>query len=149
MESDWSIISTLPIMPTVAAIPGTPILTIILNYEPNWIITKDNSTTLEKLRRSKTEAGEQLRAMIGHVKAFETGAHLEYYPFSIKDYTAFAYPIAPFVSLGFNFVGYNPYTYSKLGPLDDPKMFSMNFGVISNRNPVPHGLLWLAGRIQV
>lgn len=74
-----------------------------------------------KVANKPTKGGEQLRAMIGHVKAVEIGAHLEYYPFSIKDYSAFAYPIAPFVSLGFNFVNYNPYTYSKLGSLDDPE----------------------------
>lgn len=61
----------------------------------------------------------KLRNMIGSAKVFEIGAHLEYYPFSIRDYTAFAYPIAPFVSLGANFVGFDPYTYSKLGPLEE------------------------------
>lgn len=63
--------------------------------------------------------GEQLRAMIARAKVYEIGAHLEYYPLSIRDYTAFAYPIAPYVSLGFNFVGFDPYTYSTLGPLED------------------------------
>ena len=55
-----------------------------------------------------TDGGKQLRAMIGQAKVFEIGAHLEYYPLSIRDYTAFAYPIAPYVSLGFNYVGYDP-----------------------------------------
>ncbi len=64
-------------------------------------------------------SGEQLRAMIGQAKVYEIGAHLEYYPLSIRDYTAFAYPIAPYASLGFNFVGFDPYTYSTLGPLDE------------------------------
>src|SRR5690606_22282889 len=36
--------------------------------------------------------GEQLRAMIGNAQVFEIGAHLEYVPLSIRDYTAFAYP---------------------------------------------------------
>ncbi|MFD2517225.1 THC0290_0291 family protein [Salinimicrobium flavum] len=69
--------------------------------------------------RRDNPGGRQLRAMIGNTKVFEMGAHLEYFPFSIRDYTAFAYPIAPFISLGFNFVSYDPYTYSELGPLED------------------------------
>lgn len=64
--------------------------------------------------------GLQLRSMEGNIQAVELGAHLEYYPLSIRDYTAFAYPISPYISLGANFVSYDPYTYSKLGSLDDP-----------------------------
>ena len=63
--------------------------------------------------------GEKLRAMIGKAQVFEMGAHLEYYPLSIRDYTAFAYPVAPYVSLGANFVSFDPYTYSTMGPLED------------------------------
>ena len=72
-----------------------------------------------EIARRESEGGRQLRAMIGQAKVYEIGAHLEYYPLSIRDYTAFAYPIAPYVSLGFNFVGYDPYTYSTLGPLEE------------------------------
>lgn len=82
------------------------------------------------ISRKNTKGGEQLRAMIGSTKVFEMGAHLEYYPFSIRDYTAFAYPIAPFVSLGFNFVEYDPYTYSELGPLEE-NLFPTFVGGIS------------------
>lgn len=71
------------------------------------------------IARKSGPDGDKLRGMIGNTKVFEMGAHLEYYPFSIRDYTAFAYPIAPFVSLGFSFVEYDPYTYSTLGPLED------------------------------
>lgn len=73
-----------------------------------------------EIARKQNKGGEQLRGMIGNTKVFEIGAHLEYYPLSIRDYTAFAYPIAPYVSLGFNFVSFDPYTYSTLeGPLED------------------------------
>ena len=63
--------------------------------------------------------GRQLRGMIGNSQVFEIGAHLEYFPLSIRDYTAFAYPISPFVSLGANFVHFDPHAYSTLGPLED------------------------------
>lgn len=63
--------------------------------------------------------GEQLRGMIGNAQVFEIGAHLEWFPLSIRDYTAFAYPISPFISLGPSFVSYKPSAYSTLGPLRD------------------------------
>jgi hypothetical protein len=71
------------------------------------------------ISRKSNTGGEQLRAMIANTKVFEIGAHLEYYPLSIRDFTAFAYPISPYLSLGFSFVNYDPYTYSTLGPLED------------------------------
>lgn len=73
-----------------------------------------------EIAQRESTGGKQLRGMIGKAQVFELGAHLEYYPLSIRDYTAFAYPIAPYVSLGANFVGYDPHTYSTLGSLDDP-----------------------------
>lgn len=72
-----------------------------------------------EISQRDSEGGRQLRAMNATIKVVEIGAHLEYYPFSIRDYTAFAYPVAPFISLGANFVSYDPYTYSTLGPLED------------------------------
>lgn len=65
------------------------------------------------------KGGEQLRSMIGTAQVFEIGAHLEWFPLSIRDYTAFAYPFSPFFSLGANFVSYSPDAYSELGPLED------------------------------
>ena len=67
----------------------------------------------------KNENGEKLRAMIGSTQVFEIGAHLEWYPLSIRDYTAFAYPFSPFASLGASFVSYKPDAYSTLGPLEE------------------------------
>ena len=71
------------------------------------------------LAQKESTGGKQLREMIGNAKVYEMGAHLEYYPLSIRDYTAFAYPVSPYVSLGFNFVSFDPYTYSTLGPLEE------------------------------
>lgn len=71
--------------------------------------------------------GQRLRAMTGSTKVTELGAHLEYYPFSIRDYTAFAYPIAPFFSLGFNFVDYRPNTTSTLGPIENEENIFPSF----------------------
>lgn len=70
-----------------------------------------------EIAEKQNTGGEQLRAMKGFTKIYEIGAHLEYYPLSIRDYTAFAYPISPFISLGANFVSFHPKAYSTLGPL--------------------------------
>lgn len=63
--------------------------------------------------------GDMLRAMMGSSKITEFGAHLEYFPLSIKDFTAWAYPVSPFISLGANLVYFQPHTTSTLGPLED------------------------------
>lgn len=76
-----------------------------------------------------TPGGAQLRAMKGIAEVFEIGAHLEYYPLSIRDYTAFAYPFAPFFSLGANFVSYNPDAFSTLGPLEENLFHTFEGGV--------------------
>ena len=67
-----------------------------------------------------TAGGKLLRAMHGETQLFEIGAHLEYYPRSIRDYTAFGYLFSPFASLGIHFVNYEPDAYSDFGPLSDP-----------------------------
>ena len=66
-------------------------------------------------------SGELLRSMHGQTQTFELGAALEYYPFSIKDYTNFGYMFGPFISLGAHYVYYKPYAYSDFGSLDNPK----------------------------
>lgn len=72
-----------------------------------------------EIAQKNNPRGEQLRAMNGTAEVFEIGAHLEYYPLSIRDYTAFAYPLSPFFSLGGNYVSYSPDAYSTLGPLEE------------------------------
>ncbi len=63
---------------------------------------------------------DQLRAMKGSVTVFEIGAQLEYFPFSIRGFAAGSYKIAPFVSLGVHWVGYDPEIYSEIpGGLGD------------------------------
>lgn len=79
--------------------------------------------------KKSNKGGEQLRAMIGSAQVFEIGAHLEWYPLSIRDYTAFAYPFVPFFSLGANFVSFKPDAYSTLGPLEENLFHTFQGGV--------------------
>ncbi|MCF4100731.1 glutamate dehydrogenase [Gillisia sp. M10.2A] len=67
-----------------------------------------------------TLGGKLLRGMHGKSQVFEIGSSLEYYPLSIRDYTAYSYLFSPFISLGFHFVNYQPSAYSDFGPLSDP-----------------------------
>lgn len=82
-----------------------------------------------ELARNPGPMYERLRAMTGEVKVYEIGAHLEYYPLSIRDYTAFAYPFSPFASLGFNFVGFDPHATSSLGPLEENLFHTFEGGI--------------------
>lgn len=77
------------------------------------------------LANKDNETGRRLRAMKGTAEVYELGGHIEYYPFSIRDFTEFAFPFAPFFSLGASAVRYDPDTtheelYEKfVGGVDD------------------------------
>lgn len=72
-----------------------------------------------ELAAKNNSEGLKLSAMIGNTRVFEIGPHLEYHFHNIRDYTAYAFPLNPFVGIGGNFVIYSPLTYSTLGPLKD------------------------------
>lgn len=75
----------------------------------------------EWVRPEKTSLmADQLRAMTGSTTVIELGSQLEYFPFSIRDFAAGRYKIAPFLSLGVHWVNYDPEVSSSLGRLDSP-----------------------------
>ncbi len=63
---------------------------------------------------------DQLRAMKGSTTVFDIGSQLEYFPLSIRDFSAGAFKIAPFMSFGIHWVNYDPEVYSELGALNTP-----------------------------
>lgn len=70
---------------------------------------------------SKTSVmANQLRAMRGSTAVTNVGMQLEYYPFSIRDFTSTIGSFAPFISLGAQLSFYDPESYSTLGPLNTP-----------------------------
>ncbi|MFN3755782.1 MAG: THC0290_0291 family protein [Flavobacterium sp.] len=80
-----------------------------------------NKTELQHYGRwvapNKTSIGaEQLRAMRGSTAVTNIGMQLEYFPLSIREFSATPGKLAPFVSLGGQFSYYNPEAYSTLGP---------------------------------
>lgn len=85
-----------------------------------------------EIANKSTLRGKKLRAMKGSSEIFEIGAHLEYFPLSIRDYTAYTYPFTPFVSLGANFVSFHPGAYSTLGPLKNNLITEFQGGVDTN-----------------
>ncbi len=52
--------------------------------------------------------GLRLRAHEGRASVLEIGSQLEYFPMSIRDFSAGAYKFAPYVSVGVRFVTFNP-----------------------------------------
>lgn len=52
--------------------------------------------------------GLRLRAHQGQTKVLEIGSQLEYFPLSIRDFSAGAYKFSPYMSLGLHFVSFNP-----------------------------------------
>jgi len=79
-----------------------------------------NSTKLEhfgEFVERESIFGEQLRAMKGEAKVTDIGMQLEFFPWSIREFTASQGGWAPFVGLGAHYSFYQNDTYSELGPL--------------------------------
>lgn len=66
---------------------------------------------------SNTENKEKLRAMYGSTAVTNVGMQLEFFPWSIRDFTATIDSWGPFISLGAQFVFYNAKASSTMGPL--------------------------------
>lgn len=64
----------------------------------------------------------------GSTKVFEIGSQLEYFPLSIRDFTAGAYKFSPYVSLGVHFVTFDPDATTELGNGDIFSQVSTPFG---------------------
>lgn len=84
-----------------------------------------NTTKLEHfgewVEPNKTSLGaDQLRAMKGSTAVTNIGMQLEYFPWSIRDFTARIGSLGPFVSLGAQFSYYNAEAYSTMGTLGTP-----------------------------
>ncbi|WP_313805483.1 THC0290_0291 family protein [Flavobacterium sp.] len=76
---------------------------------------------------------QQLRAMRGEASVTDLGMQLEYYPLSIREFTATEGSFGPFVSLGAHYSFFRPETYSKLGRLDQPGVLPTKYiGATSN-----------------
>lgn len=84
-----------------------------------------NSTKLEHFGKwvdpSRTSVtANQLRAMKGEAKVTDIGMQLEYFPWSIREFTATNGAWGPFVALGVHYAFFQNGTYSELGPLNTP-----------------------------
>jgi len=70
---------------------------------------------------SKTsKEADQLRAMRGSTAVTNIGMQLEFFPFSIPDFTSTIESWGPFISLGGQFSFYNATATSTMGPLGTP-----------------------------
>ncbi len=74
---------------------------------------------------------QQLRAMRGSTSVTNIGMQLEYFPFSIRDFTATIGKLGPFVSFGGQFSFYSPTSYSTINR-------NSNLGVEDNVTPVKY-----------
>ncbi|MFD2908451.1 glutamate dehydrogenase [Flavobacterium ardleyense] len=80
-----------------------------------------NSTQLQhygKYAEKNSITGNQLKAMKGEAKVTDIGMQLEYYPLSIREFSATDGAFAPFLGLGAHFTFFQNGTYSELGPMD-------------------------------
>jgi len=76
---------------------------------------------------------QQLRGMRGVASVTDIGMQLEYFPLSIRDFTATDGAFGPFVSLGAHYSYFSPESYSKLGRIDQPGVLPNKYiGGVSN-----------------
>ena len=82
-----------------------------------------NSTKLQHFGEwvdKNSVAGNQLKAMRGEAKVTDIGMQLEYYPLSIREFTASNGSWAPFLGLGAHYTFFQNGTYSELGAIGIP-----------------------------
>lgn len=83
-------------------------------------------------KKTTTEA-DQLRAMRGVAAVTDIGMQLEYFPLSIREFTATDGAFGPFVSLGAHYSFFTPEAYSTRGRIDQPGvLFPKYVGGTSN-----------------
>ncbi|MGJ8683249.1 MAG: THC0290_0291 family protein [Nonlabens sp.] len=75
---------------------------------------------LSELADRPSLAGLQLRSMEGKAKVFEIGTHLEWFPWSIREFQDGLTNFAPYFGIGAHYVNYRPEATSTLGPLNNP-----------------------------
>ncbi|RTY95801.1 glutamate dehydrogenase [Flavobacterium sp. GT3R68] len=101
-----------------------------------------NKTELKHFGRwadKDSPTGEKLRAMRGSTAVTNVGMQLEFFPLSIRDFTATIGSLAPFVSLGGQFCFYDPEAYSTMGSLDSSiASYPKYFGAFTNSG----GTVW-------
>ena len=95
--------------------------------------------------KSTSLGAQQLRAMTGTTSVTNLGVQLEFFPLSIRDFSATIGSFAPFVSLGGQFSYYNTKASSSLGFLGTPLTTfpkyltpsdGRNYGFSTESNPV-------------
>lgn len=109
-----------------------------LRSEISW-----NKTKLEHFGKwvdsdRTTPEADQLRAHSGEAQNWDIGMQLEYFPRSIRAFTAGAYSFAPFGALGAHFVSFNPTvetTYGLPGGIDNLDNFYSFWNAASGGDP--------------
>lgn len=82
-----------------------------------------NKTTLNHFGKwvgpdRTSDAADRLRAHSGEAQNWDIGMQLEYFPRSVRAFSAGVYSFAPFVSLGAHYVSYNPSVTTTYGDLN-------------------------------
>lgn len=103
-----------------------------------------NKTNLQHFGKwvepNRTSLGaDQLRAMRGSTAVTNIGMQLEFFPLSIRDFSATVGSLAPFVSLGGQFCFYAPQASSTMGPLNTPFTTPIKF---MNATTNAEGTVW-------
>ncbi|MCG2612266.1 pre-mRNA-splicing factor 38 [Flavobacterium sp. SM15] len=93
-----------------------------LQHFGEWVDKKSNSTFTQ-----------QLKAMRGSTAVTNIGMQLEYFPLSIRDFTATNGAFGPFISLGAQYSYFSPEAWSTRGRIDQPGVLPTKYiGATSN-----------------
>lgn len=89
-----------------------------LNHFGEWVSDQKVATSL---------GARQLKAMQGSTSVTNAGVQLEYYPFSIRDFSSTEGSFGPYVSLGAQYSFFSPKVESTLGKLNAANVFPKYF----------------------
>ncbi|MGB1307287.1 MAG: THC0290_0291 family protein [Oceanihabitans sp.] len=102
-----------------------------LRSEVSWNKTKLDHFGKWVAPDRTSEDAQKLRDHHGEANNFDVGMQLEYFPFSIRSFQAFAYRFAPFISFGAHYTSYNPKVSTTYR---NPNPFYDDYGNTSNPN---------------
>jgi len=102
-----------------------------LEHFGEWVSTDKNSATARRLR-----------GMSGEANVLDLGSQLEYFPYSIRDFSAGGYIFAPFISLGAHYNNFSPKAAQDLSKLTTAEAALTEIIDPSNPTTANNAIFW-------
>jgi hypothetical protein len=102
-----------------------------LEHFGEWVDPSKNSATARRLR-----------GMSGEANVFDLGSQLEFFPYSIRDFSAGGYTFAPFISLGAHYNSMSPKAAQDLSELTTAEAAQTEIIDPNNQTTANNAIFW-------